>query len=84
MSDHAQTETLREVRGTFPTSEQMQDAVGKLNLSGFDRADISLPATGPEAPLSERAAPASTDQDAQQCAHLSHPSGSFFATDSVG
>jgi hypothetical protein len=66
MSSNTQTETMREVRATFATSDQMQDAVGKLNLAGFDRAEISLPGTGSGASLSERAAPAATGDDAQQ------------------
>ena len=60
---------LREVRATFGSSAQMQDAVGKLSLAGFDRADLSLPSPGlvagtetPEAGTK----PASTSEDAQQ------------------
>jgi hypothetical protein len=65
--------TLREVRGTFPNSEQMQDAISKLSMSGFDRADLSLPSPGliegsetPEAGTK----PASTEPDAQQARTL--------------
>jgi hypothetical protein len=60
---------LTGVRATFPSSDQMQAAVSKLSLSGFDRADLSLPSPGlvegtetPEAGTK----PASTDSDAQQ------------------
>jgi hypothetical protein len=61
--------TVREVRANFPNSDQMQDAVSRLSMSGFDRADLSLPSPGlmqrtqtPEAGTK----PASTDTDAQQ------------------
>ena len=63
------TATQRQVRATFASSDQMQDAIGKLTLSGFDRADLSLPSPGliqgsetPEAGTKS----ASTDTDAQQ------------------
>ncbi len=64
MSDHS---TLRfgEVRGNFGNPDQMQDAVSKLSLSGFDRADISLP-TGNRAADGVYAQPAFTGEDAQQ------------------
>jgi len=38
--------TQREVRATFPTPAQLQEAVSKLTISGFDRADLSLPSPG--------------------------------------
>jgi len=51
----------------------MQDAVSKLSMSGFDRADLSLPSPGlvegtetPEAGTK----PASTDEDARQARTL--------------
>ncbi|HQT78635.1 MAG: hypothetical protein B7Z80_17265 [Rhodospirillales bacterium 20-64-7] len=66
MSEHPDVSMLREVRATFASSEQMNDAVGKLGVSGFDRADISLPSTLPDATLNERSQAASTDVDAQQ------------------
>lgn len=69
MSDQSGSETLREVRATFANSDQMQDAVSKLSLAGFDRADLSLPSPGlvegtetPEA----GAKPAATEADARQ------------------
>lgn len=64
MSEHADASTLHEVRGTFARSDQMQDAVGRLNLSGFDRAEISMPATLPGATLGDRSEPVSTNEDA--------------------
>jgi hypothetical protein len=61
--------TLREVRATFASPAQMQDAVSRLSMSGFDRADLSLPSPGlikgtetPEAGTK----PASTEADARQ------------------
>jgi len=63
----------REVRATFASPDQMQDAVSRLSLSGFDRADLSLPSPGlvhgaetPEAGTK----PASTDTDARQARTL--------------
>jgi hypothetical protein len=71
MSDHAGgTSELREVRATFANPDQMQDAVSKLSISGFDRADMSQPAenvaSGHEGSLAEASKPASTDEDARQ------------------
>jgi len=64
---------LREVRATFASPDQMQDAVSKLSMSGFDRADLSLPSPGlvegtetPEAGTK----PASTESDARQARTL--------------
>lgn len=70
MNDSAdRNATLREVRATFATPAQMQDAVGRLSLSGFDRADMSLPSPGllegAETPETGTK-PVSTDVDAQQ------------------
>jgi outer membrane lipoprotein SlyB len=61
--------TLREVRATFATPEKMQDAVSRLSMSGFDRADLSLPSErlveGQETPEAGTK-PASTEMDARQ------------------
>lgn len=60
---------LHEVRATFTDSAHMQDAVSKLEMSGFNRADLSLPEANP--PI-ERKTPESgakavdTDDDARQ------------------
>ena len=35
--------TLHEVRANFTDPDAMQDAVARLETSGFDRADLSLP-----------------------------------------
>jgi hypothetical protein len=60
---------LRAVQATFASSRQMQDAVSKLSISGFDRADLSIPSPGllqgtetPDAGTK----PASTEADARQ------------------
>lgn len=69
MSDNAgSVAVLREVRAVFGRPEQMQDAVSRLSLAGFDRAEMSLPS--PDAPAGgpspEASKPASTDEDARQ------------------
>jgi hypothetical protein len=64
---------LREVRAVFDTLEQLQHAIAQLEMSGFDRADLSLlemtlPA---EAATPETAAkPADTEADARQARTL--------------
>jgi len=64
---------LWEVRGTFASADQMQAAVNKLSISGFDRADISLPSPeslrGTETPESGTK-PASNEADARQARTL--------------
>lgn len=74
MNDQADTgASLRELRATFANADQMQAAVSKLSMSGFDRADLSLPSPGliegtetPEAGTK----PAATDADARQARTL--------------
>jgi hypothetical protein len=68
--------TLHEVRATFATPEAMQDAVSRLETSGFDRADLSLP--DGEATLSDAAKPVDTEEDARQARTL-HTSGAAAA-----
>ena len=36
-------DTVHEVQGHFPNDATLQDALGRLTLQGFDRADFSLP-----------------------------------------
>ena len=60
---------VHEVRATFATPDAMQDAVAQLELSGFDRADLSLPEVlpPPECATPEAGAkPADTEADARQ------------------
>lgn len=70
-------ETITEVRGSFPSDAALEDAIGRLTLAGFDRADLSLPQTGlPErfkTPEANAAAP--TTEDDQQQARTLHVSG---------
>ncbi|HTW69053.1 MAG TPA: hypothetical protein VME47_04125 [Acetobacteraceae bacterium] len=76
MADNAQTAapgpaigSVHEVRGLFSSTEQMQTAIQQLFVSGFDRADLSVPE--PAAPVERStpesgALPADTDVEAQQ------------------
>ena len=59
---------LREVRATFASADEMQKAVSELSISGFDRADISLPSPAVVAGDTPESGtkPASTGEDAQQ------------------
>ncbi|WP_428484985.1 hypothetical protein [Rhodopila sp.] len=74
MSDNPSgVSNLREVRATFSDPQHMQDAVSKLSLSGFDRADLTLPTQGhslDEAASESATKPASTGVDAQQARAL--------------
>jgi hypothetical protein len=68
---------FHEVCATFTTPEAMQEAVKRLETSGFDRADLSLPeaAPPPEYATPEGAArPVDTEEDARQARTL-HTSG---------
>jgi hypothetical protein len=73
--------TIHEVRATFSSPEAMQDAVDRLEISGFDRADLSLPETlppGRHATPESGAKPVDTDEDARQARTL-HTSGAAAA-----
>jgi hypothetical protein len=64
---------LHEVRGTFSSSEQMQEAIQRLSASGFDRADLSVPEADAPATRStpeSGAMPADKEDDAQQARTL--------------
>ena len=58
----------RQVRATFADADRMQDAVSRLSVSGFDRADLGLApvreASGSD--LAAEAKPPSTEEDARQ------------------
>ena len=43
LSSPTLNEAIQEVQGVFPSDAAMQDGVGRLTRSGFDRAAISLP-----------------------------------------
>ncbi len=62
-----------EVQGVFPSNDAMQDAIAKLTLAGFDRADFSLPTTQPEpgnATPNDGASDPMTDVDMRQARTL--------------
>jgi len=40
-------DTVHEVQGRFPNDAALQDALGRLTLAGYDRADFSLPEEQP-------------------------------------
>lgn len=42
-------DSVQEVQGVFPSNAAMEEAIAKLTLAGFDRADFSLPVTNPAA-----------------------------------
>jgi hypothetical protein len=68
---------LHEVRGTFGDPDAMQRAVARLETSGFDRADLSLPDAYPprERTTPESGAkPVADEADARQARTL-HTSG---------
>lgn len=72
---------LREVRGTFRDPDAMEQAIEKLEVSGFDRADLSLPEVAPpveRATPEHGAKPADTEADARQARTL-HTSGAAVA-----
>jgi hypothetical protein len=60
---------MTELRANFADSERMQDAVSELSVSGFDRADLSLPSPGlldGSETLEAGTKPAATESDARQ------------------
>lgn len=64
---------LHEIRGVFPTPEQMQAAIQRLEMAGFDRADLAVPEANPPIARStpeSGALPADTDDDARQARTL--------------
>src|SRR5262249_25405844 len=72
---------LHEVRATFRDPNAMQHAVTRLELAGFDRADLSLPAVLPPAEGGRPEAgakPVDTEEDARQARTL-HTSGAAAA-----
>jgi hypothetical protein len=81
-------DTVDEVHGRFATDAALEDAIGRLTRSGFDRADLSLPTINP--PPAERtpeqgATNPNTDDDKQQMRTL-HASmaGSIAAVAAAG
>ncbi|MGC1410810.1 MAG: hypothetical protein WA864_17915 [Acetobacteraceae bacterium] len=72
--------TLHEVRANFSDPDAMQDAVARLETSGFDRADLSLPEAMPptETTPESGAKAVDTEEDARQARTL-HTSGAAAA-----
>jgi hypothetical protein len=67
------TESPVAVRATFARADQMQDAVARLSVSGFDRADLGLPSPASVEGLEPPefgSKPASTPADARQARTL--------------
>lgn len=63
------TEMVDEVRGTFASDSALQDAISRLTLVGFDRADISLPDATPtsvDATPEQGAKNPNTEDDSRQ------------------
>ncbi|HEX3404108.1 MAG TPA: hypothetical protein VHT74_27685 [Acetobacteraceae bacterium] len=72
---------IHEVRASFRDPDALQDAVEQLELSGFDRADLSLPEANPpgeRATPESGAGPVDTEEDARQARTL-HTSGAAAA-----
>lgn len=68
---------LHEIVGRFDSSDRMDDAIGRLELAGFARAELSLPEPSPPVERStpdSGAKPPYTDDDAQSARTL-HASG---------
>ena len=73
---------LHEVRAAFGDPDAMQQAVARLEMSGFDRADLSLPEAMPpveRATPEAGAKPVDTDEDARQARTLSTSSAAAAA-----
>lgn len=69
----ALAETIAEVQGVFPSDAALQDALSKLTLAGFDRADFSLPDADPlpgQATPNQGAADPNTDVDTSQVRNM--------------
>jgi hypothetical protein len=63
-------EEPHEVRAWFPSAELLNEAVVKLGLAGFDRADLALPEANATPEKELAATPAHTDADARQARTL--------------
>jgi hypothetical protein len=64
---------IHEVRATFAAPDMMQNAITQLEMSGFDRADLSLPEVLPPAEFATPEAgakAADTEEDARQARTL--------------
>ncbi len=66
-------DSVDEVQGIFPSDAAMEEAISKLTLAGFDRADFSLPTTSPTggtATPEQGAATPLTDTDLRQARNM--------------
>jgi hypothetical protein len=78
---------LSEVRATFTTPDLLQNAISQLEMSGFDRADLSLPEVNPPAEFATPEAgarPADTEEDARQTRTLHTSAAAAVAAMAVG
>jgi len=78
---------IHEVWATFVTPDLMQNAVAQLEMSGFDRADLSLPEVVPPqefATPEAGAKPADTEEDARQARTLQTSAAAAVAAMAAG
>jgi len=78
---------LSEVWATFATPDLLQNAIAQLEISGFDRADLSLPEVNPPPDLATPEAgarPADTEEDARQARTLHTSAAAAIAAMAAG
>jgi hypothetical protein len=78
---------IHEVWATFATPDLMQNAVAELEMSSFDRADLSLPEVLPPeefATPEAGAKPADTEEDARQARTLQTSAAAAIAAMAAG
>ena len=78
---------IHELWATFATPDLMQNAVTQLEMSGFDRADLSLPEVRPPeefATPEAGAKPADTEEDARQTRTLQASAAAAIAAMAAG
>jgi hypothetical protein len=78
---------IHELWATFATPNLMQNAVTQLEMSGFDRADLSLPEVRPPeefATPEAGAKPADTEEDARQTRTLQTSAAAAIAAMAAG
>src|SRR4051812_14596249 len=72
MAEPRATGRTSEIRAAFDDSSHMQNAVSKLTMNGFDRAELTLPARGHSLDEAGSSAdkPVATEEDARQARTL--------------
>jgi hypothetical protein len=78
---------IHEVRATFAAPDLMQNAIAQLEMSGFDRADLSLPEVLPPAECATPEAgpkPADAEEDARQARTLQTSAAAAIAAMAAG